>query len=235
MLRVAAFVKGTAPGVVDHVWGSSGIALGRRSTEGVGREEELEALRVRRRGPNALSHIPASDPLRTGRYPDLHARPIVADERAHRVGAMPVVVAGFRPIREAVAPRFMDGVVPIIVVAGGDAVPTSILSPERWMVPVVARILACHNDALTSIAERPYLRRPDALDAPGERRYCLLRSYPTESGAKGHSDLWVCHDPAHLRPLCKGQREVPVDLLHDESVDNIEGAIGNATRVQPRP
>ena len=50
--------------------------------------EPLEALRVGRRRSVSLVHVAAADPAGAGRHPDPVDAPVVADHRAHRVGAV---------------------------------------------------------------------------------------------------------------------------------------------------
>ena len=67
--------------------GSGSAPGGRR------RDEELEALGVRRRGAVALVHVPAADPLRAGATPIWFARAVVTGGGCRHVCAVEGVVA----------------------------------------------------------------------------------------------------------------------------------------------
>ena len=122
------------------------------------REEKFEALHVTRGRAVALVHIAAADALRARRHPDLVARPVIADRRAHRVGAVATVVARLRRVRPTNAAAGMDGVVPVIVMIRGHAIPTAVMRFDRVMRPAETGVAITDDDALPGKAERPDIR-----------------------------------------------------------------------------
>ncbi len=81
--RRTAFARRTRPAVVHHVRAERRVGV---LTLEVGRcDEELEALRVGRRGAVPLIHVPAADPLRARRDTDLVTRSVVTGGGARRV------------------------------------------------------------------------------------------------------------------------------------------------------
>ena len=129
------------------------------------RHEELEALRVGRRGAVALVHVPAADPLRARRDADLVPGAVVSDRRSRRVRAVRVVVAGHRAVRAADAAARVDRVVPVVVVVGRGAVPAPVVRLERVVRPAHPGVLVADHDSLPRVAERPDLGRVDLRHA----------------------------------------------------------------------
>ncbi len=82
------------------------------------------------------------------------------------MAAVTAVVARFGRISAADAAATADGVVPVVVVVGGSAVPATILVDERRVVPIVAGVLPADDETLAGVAQRPHLRRADVLDIP---------------------------------------------------------------------
>ncbi len=139
------------------------------AADGIGRYEKLETLDVGRGSAVSHVHIAAANPARAGRDADLIAPAVIADDGAHRVRAVAVVIAGFGRIGPAGASPAMDRVVPVIVVGGGDAVVAPVLVDQRRMVPIVAGILPGDDDTLAGVAQRPDVVGVDTLYAPLNR------------------------------------------------------------------
>ncbi len=147
--------------------GQAGIAIGEGITaNGVRREEELEAFGIRGRRAMPLIHVPAADPTCARRHADLIAPAIIADDGAHRVRAVTIVVAGHGGIGSARATTAVDGVVPVIVVRRSDPVVAAVLIDQGRVIPVVARILSGDHDALPGVSQRPHIVSVDAGHVP---------------------------------------------------------------------
>src|SRR5205807_1276022 len=103
--------------VVDNVRAEVGPAVREWvAADWVGRQHELEALRVAgRRAVAAVVHIAAAYPLRARRDADLVAGPVVADHGAGNVCTMAVNVARRGRVVAATRGRraVMDGIVPV--------------------------------------------------------------------------------------------------------------------------
>ncbi len=121
--------------------------------------------------PTALVHVAATDPLCAGRHPDLVATAIVADRGAHGVGSVEEVIARHgRVVAARVAAAVVDGVMPVVVVIGGDSIPAAVVRLERVMRPANAGIGACDDNSLAGESERPDIRRVRVSDSRFDRR-----------------------------------------------------------------
>ena len=164
----AALAGGAHPGVVDDVGAevrAGVLAAGVRR-----RQEPLEALRVARGRPRAARHVAAPDEARAGGDADRDARRL-ADGEARDAGAVPVVVAGRRRVRAAgvAGGGVVDGVVPVVVVDGGRAVPTAVVRLESRMLPLEPRIGDADDDPLSRDPLRPERGGTDPLDVGLDR------------------------------------------------------------------
>src|SRR5690606_9443717 len=96
-----------------------------------------------------------ADPAGARRHADLVRAAVVADHGAHGVGTVSIVVAGFRGVRATTAAAAVHGVMPVVIVVCGGAVPAPILLLQRRVVPVVAGVLSGHHHALSGVAQGP--------------------------------------------------------------------------------
>jgi hypothetical protein len=119
------------------------------------RNHELEAFSIGGGGAIAYVHVAAANPLRAGSDPNLVARTIVAHGSPCRMGTMAKVVARRQRVRATCSSTGVDGIVPVKVVVGGNAIPTPILGLERIVGPALARIQVTHNHPLAGKAHCP--------------------------------------------------------------------------------
>ena len=228
----AAFRRRAAPGIDHHMRRQlrtriAAIDSGRR-------QKPLQAVQVGGGRPVSRVHVAAADPARFRRHADLVRAGIIANRRAHRVGAVVVVIAGRG--RSETAGRIEcasgDGVAPVVIVAGDTAVPAPVLRAQRRMVPLVAGVLATDHHALAAITQRPDLRCAHPAHAPFHRLHGGRLTLRLPHGLR-HSgtDLRVRrqrHDIVTLRQPLQDLRR-GVDLHH---VGDPERPMRNASRLQ---
>jgi hypothetical protein len=91
---------------------------------------------------------------------------------------MAAVIAGKRRIKTTRVRRpVVNGVVPIVIVIGGDSVPAAVVRLQRVMRPANAGIGASHNNVLSGESQCPYLwcvRVTDSWFDPGRLRRRFL-------------------------------------------------------------
>ncbi len=163
--RRAAFARGAAPAIDDHVGPHRRVGVLARQVRR--RDHELEALAVAGGRAGALVHVAAGHPLRAGGDADLIAAAVGADGAAGGVRAVEVVVARLlRVVAAGVAGAVVDGVPPVVIVVGRGAVPAAILRLERVVRPAHAGVLAGDDDALAGVAQGPDGGRVHVLHAP---------------------------------------------------------------------
>ncbi len=227
---IAPLLRGAVPGVVDHVGGQGRVPLRGVAADGVGGQEELEALDIGGGLSPPVVHVSAADPPRPRRDAD----PPCTDHRPHRVGAVALVVARLGGVRPAgVGPVLVDvdGVVPVVVVGDGDAVPAPVGVDQRRVVPIVAGVLPGDDHPLAGVAQRPDVVGVDPGDVPfdGGGSFgggCGLGERGTDPG--------VADDAGHLRPRGQFRHQPPIPP-HRHRVDDVEGSVVHPARVQRRP
>src|SRR5690606_26752477 len=69
----------------------------------------------------------------------------------------------------AAVDQLVDGVMPVVVVAGLGAIPAAVLADQGIVVPEDAGVLSGDHHTLASEAGRPHLGRADAPAAPLDR------------------------------------------------------------------
>jgi hypothetical protein len=108
----------------------------------------------------------ATDPLCTGRHPDLVTLSVITDHRSGGVRAVSLVVARERRIVSAnVTDTVMNGIVPVVIVIGILAVPPTVMRLQSVMGPAHARVCAGDDNLLSCEPLRPYLWRMRVIDA----------------------------------------------------------------------
>ena len=210
------------PAVVHHVRPHRRVGV--LPVEVRRRDEELEALRVRRRGTDALVHVAAADPLRARGDADL-----VAPSRRRRSTSRSCGCRGrcrrTAPGGSARTSRLrVDRVPPVVVVVGRDAVPAAVVRLERVVRPAHAGVLVRDHDPLARVAERPDLRvrgpsrrparlRPASRPRPGAVWIHLEPSFDSIALTSGRaarastSDRSPWHD--HVRRPERLVRDIP--------------------------
>src|SRR6185369_1428272 len=123
-------------GVARHVRSLARIALTGGAAHRVGRQEELHALQIAGGGAGSQIHVAAADPPGARRHADLVGA-VKADDGAHGVGAVALVIARLRIVVAAGAGPGMDRVVPVVVMARRGAVPAAVGALERRVGPPV--------------------------------------------------------------------------------------------------
>ena len=167
-----SFRRRTAPGVNGDIGCLGRVALS--AAYWVRRQKKFHALDVSGRCAVTLVHVTAANPLCARRHSDLVASAVVADRCACGVGAVEVIVARlWRIVAARIADAVMDGVMPIVIVIGGYAVPAAIVRFKRIVCPTLASIGARHHDILSVESERPHIRRMRVNDSRLNRRRSL--------------------------------------------------------------
>jgi hypothetical protein len=127
----------------------SGFAIIRGAAYRVGCKEKFHALDVAGWCAVALVHVAATDPLRSGRHPDLITSAIIASRSPYRMSPVTIVVARFWRIVAAGVPyAVVDGIMPVVIVIGVCSVPTTIVRLERVMRPANTGIGPGHGNFL---------------------------------------------------------------------------------------
>ena len=152
-----ALCRRATPGVVGHVRRQVRISLAGITAHRVRGEKELETLQVGCRAAPASIHIATADPGSARSHADLIASTVVSDGRAHRVGPMSIIITGLGRISAADTTAAVDGVMPVVIVAGAGTVPATILLLERRMKPIIAGVLPPDHEPLTGIPHRPHI------------------------------------------------------------------------------
>jgi len=146
-----------------------------------------------------------------------------------------VIVARLGRIGAALPAAAVNGIVPVIVVAGGRAVPAPIPVHEGRMPPVNPRILAGDDDALPRVAQGPGVVGVDAhqvlLDA---------RNGTAEGQDAGRRQPGLQFDAAHVRVGSDGRHVGPPRQLieqvlagpHPDGVDQVIRPVLGAARLQ---
>jgi hypothetical protein len=92
----------------------------------------LHALDVASWSAVALIHVTATNPLCSGRHPDLITHAVIPDRSTGGVAPMCVIIARLRRIVAAmVVHAVMDGVMPIVIVIDVLTVPTTVVRFKR--------------------------------------------------------------------------------------------------------
>ena len=100
--------------------------------------------------------------------------------------AMPVVVARERRIIAArISNAVVDGIMPVVIVIGGDSVPAAVMRLQRVMCPTLASICAANCDSLPSEPQRPDIRRVRVGDARFNRLRSLRLATSASANASG--------------------------------------------------
>ena len=124
----------------------------------VRRKEELHAFDVSRRCPVALVHVTATNPLCTGRHPDLVTHAIIAYRGACGMTTVKEIVARKRRIIPArITDTVVDGIVPVVVVISVDSIPTAVMRLERVMRPANTGIRTGNHNVLAGVPKGPNL------------------------------------------------------------------------------
>ena len=162
----------TLPGVVSDVWclGGVGVAaadLGRR-------QEPFHTLDVSGWCTSVGVHVTATDPLCTGRHPNLVTRAIISDHRARGVAAMGKIIARERRIVPAGVPNaIVDGVMPVVIVIGVYSVPAAVVRFECVMRPAHTGVRAGYDNALPRESQPPDVRRVRVSNSRLDRLWSL--------------------------------------------------------------
>ena len=150
----------TTPGVDGNVRCFGRVAFVGRAVEWIRRKEKFHALDVPRRCAVTLIHVTATDPFCAGRHSNLVGAAIVADRRASRVRAVEEIITRLlRIIPARIAYAVVNGVVPVKIVIGVDAVPASVVRLERVMRPANTGVGAGNHDGFPLEPERPDIGR----------------------------------------------------------------------------
>ncbi len=221
----AALARRAAPRVVDDVGRPAGVGI--LVVEIGGGEEELIALGVGGRSAHALVHVAAADPLRRRRHPDLVAEPVVADDGAHGVGAVAVVVAGYGRVGAAAPAARVDGVVPVVVVVAGAA---AVLVDEGGVVPEIPGVLARDDGAGAGYALGPDVVGVDESDVPLDGLGCFgILAGNRRDRIHPHRRVGV--DVCDIVPFCHGLDRVDPAADPDHVGDPV-GAVLDAERLE---
>ena len=87
---------------------------------------------------------------------------------------MAIIIARERRIVPArISNAVVDGIMPVVIVIGGDSVPAAVVRLERVMRPALAGISASNRDSLAPETQRPYIRRVRVSDARLDCLWCL--------------------------------------------------------------
>jgi len=182
------------------------------------RQEELEAGAVGGRCAVAGIHVATGDPACAGGDADLIGAAVVADHRAHGVGAVIIVVAGLGRIRRTARVGAADGVEPVVVVCGRRAVPSRVLADQRRMIPVVAGVLTGNEYILAGEAHRPDRGRVDPGDARLDGQD-LLHSRGKLADRMRHRQVRIEFDGRHVCARRQLPGECGIDIECDEVGD----------------
>ena len=110
----------------------------------------------------------------------------------------------------------MNGVVPVVVVIGGDSVPAAVVRLQRVMGPALAGIGIGYRNSLTSEAQCPHIRRVRVLNAWLNRRGLLrLRRRLDNSVGLGQGIVndRIAFHACYVRPGGQLSRRPPDCLL----------------------
>ena len=92
-----------------------------------------------------------------------------------RVRAVTGIVARKgRIVAARITGAVMDGIVPVVIVVGGYAVPAAVMRLDCVMGPAKTGIRSGDHNSLAGVAERPHLRRMRVID-PGLNRFGKVR------------------------------------------------------------
>ena len=151
---------------VDCNVGSLGrVALIGRAVNRIRCEEKFHALDVSGWRAIAFIHVTATNPLRSRRHAYLIPHPVVADRCPRGMRTVKEIIAWERGIVTARIPgAVVNGIVPVVIVIGHDAVPAAVMRLKRIMRPPYAGVGAGHNNVLPGEPERPYLGRVCVVD-----------------------------------------------------------------------
>jgi len=200
----------------------------RRAVDWVRRQEPFHALDVSCRRAVAHIHVAATDPLRTGRHPDLVAHAVIADRCACGVAAMKEVVARkLRIIPARVADAVMNGVVPVVIVIGGYSVPAAIMRLKRVMRPANTGIGARNHNVLPGESQCPYLWRVRVTDA---RLDCGRSRRLVDNRARLRQvivNTRVAFHARHVRPSCHCFSDI-ASGLHQNCINDVKRLIFDA-------
>ena len=123
---------------------------------------------------------------------------------------------------------------PVVVVSSRDSIVPAVLADQRRMLPVVARVLPGDDDVRAGVAQRPDIVGIDVPHTPlrpcRRRRGRPVRIVPGQSLV--HTG--VGYNASDVGTICHPDDERAI-ARHEQHVDDVEGPIGNAGRVERRP
>ena len=227
------FRRRALPGIISDVrrFGRVGITAANPGRS----EEPLHALDVSGGCAVTLIHVAATNPLCTGRHTDLVTHAVITDHRTGGVRTMSAIIAWERRVRTANATASMYRVVPIVIMIGNHAVPTTVMRLKRVMRPAHACVGTRHHNVLSSETQCPYLGSVHVIDAGFNRRR------PLHVRRRLFNSLWlrqmilnvrVAFYPGHLRPgrQCLGNI---ARAFYQNCVHNVEGLMLESAFTQP--
>ena len=139
----------------------------------VRRKEPFHALEVSGWCAVALIHVTTTDPFREGRHSNLVTHAVVANRSPDRMRAMAVIIARERRVVSArISNTVMNGVMPIVIVIGGNSIPPAVMRLQRVVCPTLTSICVANCGPLPSEPQRPHVRRVRV----GDTRLDRLRS-----------------------------------------------------------
>jgi hypothetical protein len=119
------------------------------------------------------------------------------------MSAMAIIIARERRIvTTGITSAIVNGIMPVVIVIGGDSIPAAIVRLERIMRPALAGISASNRDSLAPETQRPYIRRVRVSDARLDCLWCLRlrRSVNNAVGLRKHIlNVWVAFHSRHIR------------------------------------
>ncbi len=170
-IKRTTFRSRALPGIISDVRRFGGVGI--TAADPRGGQEPLHALDVSGRCAVALIHVAATNPLCTGRHTDLVTRAVITDHRTGGVRTMSAIIAWERRVRTANATASMYRVVPIVIMIGNHAVPTTVMRLKRVMRPAHACVGTRHHNVLSGKTQCPYLGSVHVIDAGFNRRGTL--------------------------------------------------------------
>ncbi len=139
---------------------------------------------------------------------------------------MAVIVAGFRGVWSADdATAAVDGIVPVVVMMGGGAVPSPVLVDQRRVVPIVAGVLSTDHNGLAGIAHSPNIGCADVADVPFYAARRLCRWSENRMGNTQYSRVRL--DAGHIGSRSQCFYEPLATDFYVKQVDNVKGLIGH--------
>jgi hypothetical protein len=159
------------PGVNCNVRRLGRVAFVRRAVKGIRRKEKFHALDVPGWCAVPLVHVTATDPFCAGRHSDLVGAAVITDCCASCVRAVEEIITGLlRIIPARISHTIVNGIVPVKIVIGVDAVPAAVMRLKRVMRPANAGVGTGNHDGFSLEAKRPYIRRVGVSNAGFDRR-----------------------------------------------------------------